>query len=187
MVVLTGAAPALLEPSVTYLKIRAWSAPAVLISMVAQVSGTGPSEPAWQDMCCINCCLTGTIMQLCQVICSMSRARLFLIECWVLCPMQHHQQHYLDSSRIIDRSRRHVRIPCKFACDTWHHLLFAGRAFSPAGLLCAFHLGGGPVSSECGRGLGSDHVLQAGSGWSCLGHCCLPAGRYHWSGVDVQV
>lgn len=36
MVVLTGAAPALLEPSVTYLKIRAWSAPAVLISMVAQ-------------------------------------------------------------------------------------------------------------------------------------------------------
>ncbi len=37
MVMFTGAAPALLEPSVTYLKIRAWSAPAVLISMVAQV------------------------------------------------------------------------------------------------------------------------------------------------------
>lgn len=37
MVVFTGAAPALIAPSVTYLKIRAWSAPAVLISMVAQV------------------------------------------------------------------------------------------------------------------------------------------------------
>lgn len=36
MVMFTGAAPALLAPSVTYLKIRAWSAPAVLISMVAQ-------------------------------------------------------------------------------------------------------------------------------------------------------
>ena len=37
MVMLTGAAPDLIAPSVTYLKIRAWSAPAVLISMVAQV------------------------------------------------------------------------------------------------------------------------------------------------------
>lgn len=37
MVMFTGAAPALIGPSVTYLKIRAWSAPAVLISMVAQV------------------------------------------------------------------------------------------------------------------------------------------------------
>ena len=37
MVTLTGAAPDLISPSVTYLKIRAWSAPAVLISMVAQV------------------------------------------------------------------------------------------------------------------------------------------------------
>ena len=38
MVGLTGAASALVEPSVIYLKIRAWSAPAVLVSMVAQVS-----------------------------------------------------------------------------------------------------------------------------------------------------
>lgn len=37
MVTFTGAAPSLIAPSVTYLKIRAWSAPAVLISMVAQV------------------------------------------------------------------------------------------------------------------------------------------------------
>lgn len=37
MVAFTGAAPSLIAPSVTYLKIRAWSAPAVLISMVAQV------------------------------------------------------------------------------------------------------------------------------------------------------
>ena len=36
----TGAAPALIAPSVTYLKIRAWSAPAVLISMVAQVGAS---------------------------------------------------------------------------------------------------------------------------------------------------
>ena len=37
MVGFTGAASALIEPSVVYLKIRAWSAPAVLVSMVAQV------------------------------------------------------------------------------------------------------------------------------------------------------
>ena len=40
MVMFTGAAPALIAPSVTYLKIRAWSAPAVLISMVAQVGAS---------------------------------------------------------------------------------------------------------------------------------------------------
>eukprot|EP00891_Asterochloris_glomerata_P002016 jgi/Astpho2/2016/e_gw1.00038.121.1_t len=36
LIVLTGAAAELVGPSVSYLKIRAWSAPAVLITMVAQ-------------------------------------------------------------------------------------------------------------------------------------------------------
>ena len=187
MVVLTGAAPALLEPSVTYLKIRAWSAPAVLISMVAQVFSMCHSEPPRQVRCCINDCLTGTIIQLYQVICSISRAMLFLSESGaVRCPLQqHHQQTY--SSLIIDRHRHHVRTLHECASDFWHHLFFAGGPFSPAGLLCAFHLGGGPVSSECGGGLGSDHVLQARALWGCLGHCCLPVGGHHWVGVDVQV
>ena len=136
---------------------------------------------------CINCCLTGTVIQLYQVVCSISRTRLFLSECGAMrYPLQqHHQQSY--SSHVIDRNMHHVWTLHECASDSWHHLLFAGRPFSPAGLLCAFHLGGGPVSSECGWGLGPDHVLQAGSGWSCLGHCCLPAGGHHWPGLDVQL
>ena len=46
LIVLTGAAAELVGPSVSYLKIRAWSAPAVLITMVAQVS------PAAAQICC---------------------------------------------------------------------------------------------------------------------------------------
>lgn len=63
----TGAAPALLAPSVTYLKIRAWSAPAVLISMVAQVTAPAlqplpPPVPGARGLPCgrrptkSNCC-----------------------------------------------------------------------------------------------------------------------------------
>ena len=47
LIVLTGAAAELVGPSVSYLKIRAWSAPAVLITMVAQVS---PAAAQQSDM-----------------------------------------------------------------------------------------------------------------------------------------
>ena len=57
MVMFTGAAPALIVPSVTYLKIRAWSAPAVLISMVAQVGASALylcNIPAFGCYCLVN-------------------------------------------------------------------------------------------------------------------------------------
>ncbi len=71
---------------------------------------------------------------------------------------------HCSSTNVIDRNRHHAWTLQECASDSGHHLLFAGGPFSPAGLLCAFHLGGSPVSSECGGGLGSDHVLQLGSG-----------------------
>ncbi len=46
LIVLTGAAAELVGPSVSYLKIRAWSAPAVLITMVAQVSPAAAHKAA---------------------------------------------------------------------------------------------------------------------------------------------
>lgn len=55
MVMFTGAAPSLIAPSVTYLKIRAWSAPAVLISMVAQVGVAALYLRTSQAV--LSCCL----------------------------------------------------------------------------------------------------------------------------------
>ena len=55
LIVLTGAAAELVGPSVSYLKIRAWSAPAVLITMVAQVSPAAAQHLCMQGISSALC------------------------------------------------------------------------------------------------------------------------------------